>query len=113
MAAWGVQITYDSSTGNSTFQAFTAALTQNPAIMIFDNQSTVPITITDDKTLSGSAFVAGNAGKTFAAGEALVLNLRTNKELRADDLTWRIGTQFFADSAAGVGNFVISLVVAQ
>ncbi len=112
-ARFGPQITYDSSTGDSTFQAFSAALTENPALIIFDNQSSVSVTITDDASLSGLAFMAGDAGKTFAAGEAIIMDLRTNKELRADDFTWREGTQFFGNSAVGVGNFLISFVFAQ
>jgi len=102
-AHFAPQLTYNTAAGTGAFQAFSAALTQNPAIIIFDNQSTVAVTISDDGTTSG---------KTFSAGEALVLDLRTNQAKEANDLTWPIGTQFFANSAAGVGSFFISVVYA-
>lgn len=101
-ARWGTQLTYNTAGGTGSYQAFSAALTQNPAIIIFDNQSDAAVTISDDGTTDG---------KTFAAGEALVLDLRTNAPY-VKELTWRIGTQFYASSAAGTGNFYISLVVA-
>ncbi len=102
-AHFAPQITYDSSTGTSAYLAMSTALTQNPAIIIFDNQSNTAVTISDDGVTNG---------KTFSAGEALVLDLRTNKGAVANDLTWPVGTQFFASSAAGVGTFYISVVYA-
>jgi|SRR5208282_5967377 len=103
-ARFSAQISYDSSTGTGSYLPFSAALTQNPALIIFDNQSTVAITISDD---------GSTAGKTFVAGEALVLDLRTNRYQTSQDLTWRIGTQFYANSAAGAGSFYISVVYAS
>lgn len=102
-AQFGAQVTYDSSTGNSTYLAFDGTLTQNPAMIIFDNQSTVAVTISDDGTTDG---------KTFAAGQALVLDMRANMSKPADDFTWPVGTQFFANSTAGTGLFIISFVYA-
>lgn len=103
-AKFAPEISYNSAGGTGAFQAFSAALTQNPAIIIFDNQSNVAVAISDDGTTTG---------KTFTAGEAMILDLRTNKLNHADDLTWRKGTQFYASSAAGVGSFRISVVYAQ
>lgn len=102
-AHFAPQLSYNTAGGTGAFQAFSAALTQNPAIIIFDNQSTVAVTISDDGVVSG---------KTFSAGEALVLDLRTNQTKTANDLTWPIGTQFYANSGAGVGSFFISVIYA-
>lgn len=102
-AHFAPQISYDTAAGTGSFLAMSAALTQNPAIIIFDNQSNTAVTISDDGVTSG---------KTFSAGEALVLDLRTNKGAVANDLTWPVGTQFYASSAAGVGSFYVSVVYA-
>lgn len=103
-ARFSAQISYDSSAGTGSYLAFSAALTQNPALIIFDNQSNVAITISDDGSTDG---------KTFIAGEAMVLDLRTNRYQSSQDLTWRIGTQFYGKSAAGAGSFYISVVYAS
>ena len=102
-AKWATELTFDTATGTGSFLPFSAALTSNPAIIIFDNQSNVSVVISDDGV---------NPGKTFTAGEGLVLDLRANAPY-IKELTWRIGTQFFANSAAGVGAFKISIVYAQ
>lgn len=103
-AKWAAQVSYNSATGTGSFLPFSAALTQNPAMIIFDNQSNVAITISDDGTTSG---------KTFSAGECLVLDMRTNRAVNASDLSWPLNTLFYASSAAGVGNFYISVVYAS
>lgn len=75
-------------------------LTQNPAIMIFDNQST-----------SSSVLSIGSVQwKTFSPGEALVLDLRANQG-KAPNFTFDIGTAFFGNGAA-TGNFSISYLYA-
>lgn len=104
LAKAGTQISYNSASGTGSYIAFSAAITQSPAIIIFDNQSTVSITISDDGT---------NAFKTFVAGEALVLDLRTNASPTAGELSWPIGTSFYALSAAGTGSFYISYIYAR
>ena len=98
------QVTFDTSTGTGSYLPFSGPLTQVPSIIIFDNQSSVVVTISDDGTTDF---------KTFSVGEALVLDLRTNKTRSAEDFCWRIGTQFFANSAAGTGLFYISYVYAM
>lgn len=100
----GIEISYDSSGGDSTYQAFDAALTQNPSIIIFDNQSNVAVTISDD---------GEEDFKTFAANAALVLDMRANRGIPAEDFTWASGTQFYGKSAAGAGNFYISYIYAR
>ena len=102
-ATFAPQLSYATSTGDGTYKPFSAALTSNPALIIFDNQSTVSVTISDDGSTDG---------KTFVTGEGLVLDLRTNKLEPPGELTFSIGTQFYAKSAAGSGSFLISLIYA-
>ena len=97
------ELSYDTSTGNSTFQPFSAALLHSPALIVFDNQSTVAVKISDDGI---------KTGKTFGVGVSIVMDLRTNREPRAEDYTWSRGTQFFASSTAGSGDFLISYIYA-
>ncbi len=76
----------------------------NPAIIIFDNQGTVPISI----YVNGTA--VANLWRTFPAGEALVLDLRAAHGA-APNFTCPQGTTFFAVGASGT--FSISYVYAQ
>jgi len=76
-------------------------LTQNPAIIIFDNQSTSAVVIS----------IGVVSWKTFAAGEALVLDLRGNHGI-APNFTFDVGTAFFGNGAA-TGSFSISYVYAK
>lgn len=96
---FGTELTYDSSGGDGTFQAFSAALSFPAAIIIFDNQSDQDVSISVDGT---------NTWRTFEAGDALVLDCTTNKTDQANDLKVSEGTLFYASSAAGTGNFTIS-----
>lgn len=98
------ELTYDSSTGTGSYLPFSGPLTQNPALIIFDNQSSVAVTISDDGTTNF---------KTFSAGQAFIFDNRANMSKAADDFTWPIGTQFYAKSSAGTGNFLISYVYAR
>ena len=100
----GAQLSYAASGGTSSYQAFSGVLTQTTPVLIFDNQSSVPVSISDDGTTTW---------KTFSAGEALVLDLNTNHNDHAPILSWPIGTQFYASSAAGTGDFFISPVYTQ
>lgn len=76
-------------------------LTQSPAIIIFDNQST-----------SSTVLSIGTVSwKTFTAGEALVLDLRGNHGI-APNFTFDVGTSFFGNGAA-TGSFSISYVYAK
>ncbi len=76
-------------------------LQQNPVIIIFDNQSTTGAVLSINSV----------SWKTFAAGEALVLDLRGNHGYAAN-FTFDIGTQFTVNGAAN-GNFSISYVYAK
>lgn len=77
-------------------------LTHNPVIIIFDNQSTVAVTISVD---GGTT-----TWKTFPAGEALVLDLRTAHGI-ASNYTFDKGTSFYGTGASG--NFSISYIYAK
>lgn len=74
----------------------------NPAIIIFDNLSTVAIEISVNDT--------STVWKTFPAGEALVLDLRA-AHAAAPNFTFPVGTTFFGNGASG--DFSISYIYAQ
>lgn len=82
-----------------TSQTVGSALTHNPTIMIFDNQSTVSVACYKDNKL----------WKTFSAGQALVLDMRANDGIAANN-TFPLGTQFYIVGTAGTGSFRISLI---
>lgn len=77
------------------------SLTQNPTIMIFDNQGTVDIAISVD---GGTT-----TWKTFSGGEALVLDLRASSGIAANQAP-RLGTTFHGNGASGT--FRISYIYA-
>jgi hypothetical protein len=78
------------------------SLTYNPVIIIFDNQGTVPVEISNNGT---------STWKTFPAGEALVLDLRDKKGLAAN-YTFRKGMKFYGKGTAGACDFKISYTYA-
>lgn len=88
---------------SGSFQTLGSALTQNPAIMIFDNQSTVTIEVSIDGT---------NTWKTFTSSEAMVLDLRANNGMAAN-YTVDIGTQFYVKGTGGTGDFKLSILYAR
>lgn len=75
-------------------------LLYNPTIIIFDNQSTVSISIGTDAT---------STWKTFPAGEALVLDMRAAHGV-APNYTFDVGTSFYGTGASG--DFSISYLYA-
>lgn len=79
-------------------------LTFNPVLIIFDNQSTVPVAISVNDPTGTTVW------RTFPAGEALVLDLR-DKIGMAANFTIDVGTTFYGDGASG--NFSISYIYAQ
>ncbi len=76
-------------------------LTDSPVIIIFDNQSTTSVVLS----------IGTVSWKTFAGGEALVLDLRGNHGI-APNFTFDVGTSFFGNGAAN-GSFSISYVYAK
>lgn len=85
---------------NGSFKLI-GSLTQNPVIIIFDNQGTVPIAISID----GGA----TTWRTFPGGEALTLDLRANHG-NAPNGTFSIGMSFYGNGASGT--FSISYIYA-
>lgn len=81
--------------------ALIGTLTENPVIIIFDNQSTSAVVIS----------IGTVVWKTFAGGEALVLDMRAASGL-APNYTFDIGTSFFGNGAA-TGSFSISYLYAK
>lgn len=77
-------------------------LSFSPTIIIFDNQSTVTVSISID---GGTT-----TWKTFPAGEALVLDLRAAHGA-APNYTFDVGTSFYGNGASG--NFSISYIYAK
>lgn len=85
-------------------QSLGAVLTQNPVIIIFDNQSTVPVAVSIDGGVT--------TWKTFSAGQALVLDLRANHGQVAI-YSFPIGTQFSVTASGGTGSFRLSITYAR
>ena len=83
---------------------FIGSLPFNPAIIIFDNQGTAPISIYVNGTNASQLW------RTFPAGEALVLDLRAAHGV-APNFTFSQNTTFFGNGASGT--FSISYVYAQ
>jgi hypothetical protein len=93
----------DELTGVMTGSAVTiGSLSENPVIIIFDNQGTVAVAI----SVNGGT----STWKTFPAGEALVLDLRGNHGI-APNGTFRKGTTFTGTGASGT--FSISYIYAS
>lgn len=93
-----------STSFDGTYNFIGTALTQNPVIIIFDNQTDVDVPISVDGT---------NTWKTFTAGEALILDLRANHG-NAPNYTIDKGTRFSTNAAVGTsGSIRISVVYAK
>ena len=75
----------------------------NPVLIIFDNQGTVAVEVSNNGT---------STWKTFPAGEALVLDLRDKAHL-ASNYTFRKGMPLYAKGAAGACDFKISYIYAR
>lgn len=88
------------TTFNGSFQTIGSALSVNPYIIIFDNQSDVPVPISVDGV---------NIWKTFAPYQSLVLDLRANHGI-AQNYTIAVGTQFTTNASVGTtGSMLISI----
>ena len=86
------------------YQAIGTPLTENPVVIIFDNQTDVSVPLSVNGT---------SIWKTFSAGEAFVLDLRANHGI-ASNYTMDEGTRFFTNAAVGTsGSFRISLIYAR
>lgn len=85
-----------------TAQNLGAVLTENPIIVVLDNQATVSVALYMDAVLF----------KTFAASEALVLDMRGNNGLAAT-YTFPLGAQFSVIATGGTGSFYMSILYAR
>lgn len=103
-AAFAAQLTYDTSTGTGSYANFSGTISKPISMIIFDNQSNVAVTISDNGTTDG---------KTFAANSALTLDMKANSSNPNLPLSWPVGTQFKAKCSAGTGTFYISVVYAS
>jgi len=103
-AVFETERTLASTSFNSAYQVVGTALTENPVIIIFDNQTDVDVPLSVDGV---------NTWKTFEAGEALVLDLRANHGI-ASNYTFDLGIQFYTNAAVGTsGSFRISILNAR
>ena len=74
----------------------------NPVLIIFDNQSTVPIAISTSEN--------GAAWRTFPAGQALVLDVSAARQT-IQGFSFDKGTSFYGNGASG--DFSISYIYAK
>lgn len=89
---------------DGTYKNIGSTLTENPVVIIFDNQTNVSVPL----SVNGSS-----TWKTFSAGEAFILDLRANHGV-ASNYTIDKGTQFSTNASAGTsGSFRISLIYAR
>ena len=79
-------------------------LTQNPVILIFDNQGTHAVAISVNDSTGVTVW------HTFPAGEAIVLDLRDKIGL-ASNFSADVGTTFYGAGTTG-DNFSISYIAA-
>lgn len=102
-AANEVLRSYDSSGGDSTFQAIGSAL-QNPARMLkFKNDSDVDIYISYNGTDNHDIILAGDRE---------VEDICTNKTIQ-EGLLRASGVQVYAKSAAGTGSLYLTVIYAD
>lgn len=86
----------------SVAQNLGGVLTENPIIVILDNQSTVSVGL----------YMNGVLFKTFSASEALVLDMRANNGLAAT-YTFPLNAQFSVIATGGAGSFYMSVLYAR
>lgn len=91
------------TTFNASFQTLGSVLGFSPVIAVIDNQCDVAV----EFSLNGTS-----TWKTFASGQALVLDLRANHG-KAYDFTIPVGTQLYVKGAAGTGSFRVSITYAR
>lgn len=92
------------TTFTGAFLNIGTALTENPVVIVFDNQTDVAVPLSVDGV---------NIWHTFSSGEAFVLDLRANHGI-ASNYTIDISTQFSTNAAVGTsGSFRISTISAR
>ena len=103
-AKFEIQRSIDAATFTGAYIVFGSALTVNPALVIFQNETTVDVTISDDGV---------NDSLILPVGTGIILDLRSNRTPEASDLSFSKGTQFYVDAAAGTGNLYLSILYAS
>ena len=93
---------YDSSGGDSTYQAVGAAFTHPIRMLKFKNDSDADITISYDGVTDHDIILAGDRE---------IEDLTSNKTI-SEGLVRKHGTQIYASSAAGTGNLYITAIYA-
>ena len=79
------------------------AITDNPVVTVFDNQTDVSVPL----------YISGTKFKTFAPGQSFVLDMKANHGIAAN-FTFDIGTQFSTNASVGTtGSFLISILYAR
>lgn len=100
---WDTERSRASTTFNGTSLNIGTALTVNPVIIIFDNQTDVEVPL----------LVDGVLWHTFSVGEAIIEDLRANHGI-ASNWVIDVGTQFSTNAAVGTtGSFRISIQYAR
>jgi len=101
---WDIERSIAATSLSGAFQFIGSAFDENPVVLVFDNQTDVSVAISVDGV---------NIWKTFSAGEAFVLDLRSNHGIAAN-YTIDIGTRFSTNSTVGTtGSFRISSIYAR
>lgn len=101
-AGFATELTGTTVTGSTIL---IGTLTQNPVIIIFDNQGAGSVAISVNDPTGATVW------RTFPAGEALVLDLRAASGI-APNYTFDQGTTFFGTGVTGT-LFSISYIYAQ
>lgn len=94
---------YDSSGGNSTYQAIGSAFTHPIRMLKFKSDSTVDIMISYDGVTDHDIILAGDRE---------IEDLTANKTI-SEGLVRKHGTQIYASSAAGTGNLYVTAIYAS
>lgn len=98
-AGWPTELSATMTGSN----VFIGTLTQNPVLLIFDNQGTASVSISVNDSTGSTIW------RTFTSGEALILDLRNQHGL-APNFSADIGTTFYGNGASG--KFSISYLYA-
>lgn len=92
------------TTFTGSYLAIGSALTQNPVVILFDNQTDVAVPLSFNQT---------STWMTLAPGEAYLLDLRANHGM-ASNYSMDIGTQFYTNASVGTtGSMRISNIYAR
>jgi len=100
---WDTERSLAATSFNGSSQNIGSALTENPVIIVYDNQTDVAVPLYADGVL----------WKTFSAGQCFVEDLRANIGI-ASNYTIDLGTQFSTNASVGTsGSFRISIHFAR